>query len=60
MAVGQNFVDSKDFKNPIKTNFDWSVIEPIDLKLGAKFSSTLATIQSVDLTLIDLPFNPLF
>lgn len=53
LNVGQDYVDSEEYKNPIKTKFDGSIIEPIVIKKGAKHSVTLASIKAVDLTFLD-------
>lgn len=51
-------MDSTDYKNPIKTKFDSTIIEPIYLNKETKFSGTQATIQPIDLKLLDSVYNP--
>lgn len=58
MVPNKDYIDSTDYKQPLKTIIDWSTIPPIDLKSG-KYQVYNALIQVLNFTLKDSPFNPL-
>ena len=58
IITGKDYIDSNDFDRPIKTLVERENISPIELYSIDNYKATLSSIQIVDFTLLDRPFQP--